>query len=599
MPTSISHLDLFGAPAVSLMPTLRARPEPEEEEGPQQVEAFPEICSGPVIKEEHALILRPYQETWCAACEASFAEFDRVLGVAATGAGKTVMFSSMTSKFVEKGRCLILTDQRDLVDQAVEKLYDTTGIIADKEMAEFKAAARAQVVVATVQTMASRLKKYDPAEFAFVVADEADRSISAQWAKVLNYFGNAGAKILGVTATPNRADKKSLMSFFQVLPEKANIGLFDLIRLNYLSPIKVRTVPLEIDLSKVMQTKGPNGKDFDAEQLDEALTPWLDKICDALEEFAKDKKTLIFVPLVKTSKALVERLRLRNIAAAHVDGETPDREVVKRRFKDWSPSNRDGNTQVLVNAMLLNRGYDEPSIEVIVPLRMTQSAALYQQIVGRGTRKHCPEHRGGTCGCPKAKPFVTVFDFLWQFADNMKPMRPANLIAGTEEQAEAITKRLREKGDMDLEQADLDVAKEQEKRMLDRLRSRKKRRGEYFDALEWAVNMANRDLIEFEPMGEADKRKPSESQMQRLVKAGFVPESIQGRTHAEKILAVLDERKAKGLATLKQVEWVRRAVEEFPDNPLFAGITNPEQTSFRDAGMILDHYFKNKSSWRK
>ena len=252
--------------------------------------------------------LRPYQREAVETTWKMFeGEYRRLLGVAATGAGKTVMFASLAGRVCERaGSTLILADQNELITQAVERVWQTIRVEAQVEQGPVKADRDAPIVVSTIQSMSRRLSRWPADTFELIIADEADKSAATSWARTMKHFGDAErtlnpgdrtTRILGVTATPNRADRRNIMDFFEA--KAFDIDLFELIRQGYLAPITVQTVPLQIDIRAVGQKKG----DYDAAELAVTLAPHFTEICRAIKQHAADRKVLIFWPLIATSEA--------------------------------------------------------------------------------------------------------------------------------------------------------------------------------------------------------------------------------------------------------------------------------------------------------
>lgn len=477
--------------------------------------------------------------------------FPRQLIVMGTGAGKTVTFADMVRRF-HPGRTLILTDQRELIDQAVAKVRATTGIFADVEQGQRFASTEAKCVVATVQTMKTRIAagKYPPDHFALVVCDECDRAVAPQWQAILNHF-DKHAKVLGVTATPDRADKRDILEYFRHLTYE--MPMRELMIRGYLSRIVVRECPLKIDISDVQRIAG----DLNPDQLGKALEKVFGAICEMIKTHAGDRKRiLVFNPLVVTSKRFTDTAQRHGLNAAHIDGSmtTDERNTIKRRFAD-------GETQVLSNPLLLGRGYDEPAIDCIINLRATESRALYQQIVGRGTRIFCPHGCNGPCQHAERKQNLLLLDFLWQFK-GLGPLRPGDLVAPTRDHAAVMTQRFHDastKGKtLELLATDEEAAHVIEEALVRQFAAaaKKKKKHQYFDALEWAANMGVRELVEYESP-DAETEPPTKGQISELKKAGFVLETVKGRDHADKILAVVRARREAGLASFKQVHWLR------------------------------------------
>lgn len=125
-------------------------------------------------------------------------------------------------------------------------------------------------------------------------------------------------------------------------------------------PIKALTVPLKMDLSGV----GVQSGDFKPGDLDSALDPYLYQIADEMAKTCADRKTVVFLPLVKTSQKFRDILCSRGFRAAEVNGESPDRAEILAAFDR-------GEYNVLCNSMLLTEGWDCPSVNCVVVLRPT------------------------------------------------------------------------------------------------------------------------------------------------------------------------------------------------------------------------------------
>lgn len=320
--------------------------------------------------------LRPYQEQSREAVEREWEEGrKRTLLVLPTGTGKTVVFSKIVEDQVKLGdRCLILAHRGELLEQASDKLLKATGLKTATEKAEQTSlGTQAKVVVGSVQTLQreKRLAKFEPEHFNTIVVDEAHHCISEGYQKVLGHFPNA--KVLGVTATPDRGDMKNLGEYFESMAYEYSLN--DAIREGYLSPIKALTIPLKVDLSEVKQQAG----DFSTSDLDTALDPYLEQIADEMVKYCANRKTVVFLPLVKTSQKFKDILNGKGLKAAEVNGASADREKVLKDFEE-------GKYNVLCNSMLLTEGWDCPSVDCVVVLRPTKVRGLYSQMVGRGTR---------------------------------------------------------------------------------------------------------------------------------------------------------------------------------------------------------------------
>jgi superfamily II DNA or RNA helicase len=554
----MGQLDLFAWSADQPAATAIATPAPRPEPAP--LEASAAVMTWAFKEAELRKSLRDYQQGIREATHDHFAAGERRgMVVAATGAGKTICFAALTADVVQ-GECrvLILTDQQDLVDQAIEKLQDVAGIYAAAEQAERSASRSARVVVATVQTMAARLEKYAPNHFTLVVCDECDRAVAPMWQKVLSYFADH-AHILGVTATPKRADRKNILKFFKA--KIYEVGLLELINRGFLVPVFVQQVPITIDLRKA-EEEGTAG-DYDQAEVGHAVEAIFDQVVEALHTHAAGLKTLVFNADVATSKKFVVAAQRGGLNARHIDATSPNRRELKQGFRDWKPGTKNlAAFQVLSNPVLLGRGYDDPSIECIVNLRPTKSVSLSQQIVGRGTRLFCPWGCGGPCEHPERKRRLLVLDFLYQFKE-MGPIKPTALLTDSEDKAremQAVIDGAQQA--LDLRDVMAEAESRMEKALVEAIAAAMKKthgkKGEYYNALQFAATLHLPEIVDYVPETDADAAPVPPKIQKRLSKAGFIPETVPYLGLATRLLAAVEARREAGLASCKQVFWLRK-----------------------------------------
>ena len=294
--------------------------------------------------------LRPYQEE---ARESIFEEWDKgvqkTLLVLPTGCGKTVVFAKVAEDCVRRGnRVLILAHRGELLEQAADKIGKAPGLGCATEKAEQSCLGSwFRITVGSVQTLMreKRLGQFPAGYFNTIIIDEAHHCISDSYQKILKHFDSA--HVLGVTATPDRGDMQNLGQVFDSLAYEYTLP--KAIREGYLSPIKALTIPLQLDLSSVSMQSG----DFKAGDIATALDPYLYQIADEMEKYCKDRKTVVFLPLVKTSQKFKEVLNEKGFRAAEVNGESKDRAEVLEAFDR-------GDYNVLCNSMLLTEGWDCP-----------------------------------------------------------------------------------------------------------------------------------------------------------------------------------------------------------------------------------------------
>lgn len=480
--------------------------------------------------------LRPYQQK---AYNAVFSEWEnnilKTLLVLPTGCGKTIVFAKITEKCVRRGdRVLILAHRGELLDQAADKLKKATGLMSAVEKAEQSCLGSwYRIVVGSVQTLMreKRLSKFANNYFDTIIIDEAHHAISDSYTKVLEHFPDA--KVLGVTATPDRGDMKNLGQVFESLAFEYTLP--KAIKEGYLSPIKAITIPLKLDLSGVSTQAG----DFKASDIDTALDPYLYQIADEMMKYCRNRKTVVFLPLVKTSQKFRDILNAKGFCAAEVNGESTNRTETLEAFDK-------GEFNVLCNSMLLTEGWDCPSVDCVVVLRPTKVRGLYCQMVGRGTR---------LC---EGKTELLLLDFLWH-TERHELCRPAHLICENEEVAKKMTENLAESAGcpVDIEEAESkaseDVVAQREESLAKQLSEMKKRKRKLVDPLQYEMSIQAEDLSSYIPAFGWECAPPSDKQKSALEKLGIFPDEIENAGKAKLILDRLDKRKSAGLTTPKQI----------------------------------------------
>lgn len=482
--------------------------------------------------------LRPYQQE---AREAIFEQWDggvlKTLLVLPTGCGKTIVFAKVTEDCVRRGdRVLILAHRGELLEQAADKIRQSTGLGCAVEKAEETCMGSwFRVVVGSVQTMMreKRLGQFPEDYFQTIIIDEAHHCISDSYQKVLNHFSSA--KILGVTATPDRGDMRNLGSYFESLSYEYTLP--KAIKEGYLSPIKALTIPLKIDMTGV----GVQTGDFKASDISTALDPYLQGIAQEMEKYCKDKKTVVFLPLVKTSQKFRDLLNAHGFRAAEVNGDSQDRSEVLEAFDR-------GEYNVLCNSMLLTEGWDCPSVDCVVVLRPTKVRSLYCQMVGRGTR------------LSPGKDHLLLLDFLWH-TERHELCHPASLICQDEEVAKKMTEHIEQAGcPVDIEEAEKtaaeDVVAQREEALAKQLEEMKRRKKKLVDPLQFEMSIQAEDLSGYVPAFGWEMGPPSEKQKATLEKLGILPDQIENAGKAAKILDRLDKRKEEGLTTPKQIRFL-------------------------------------------
>lgn len=487
------------------------------------------------------ITLRPYQEEARTKIKDEWDKGNKkTLLVLPTGCGKTIVFAMIAADMVKKGkRVLILAHRAELLEQAADKIRKSTGLICSVEKAEESCIGSwFMITVGSVQTLQKekRLSRFSNEHFDVIIVDEAHHCISDSYQKVLNYFNTAN--VLGVTATPDRGDMRNLGQYFESLAFEYTLP--KAIKEGYLSPIKALTIPLKLDLSGVAMQSG----DFKASDLGTALDPYLEQIAKEMSNYCKCRKTVVFLPLVKTSQKFTELLNQAGFRAAEVNGNSDDRAEILKDFDE-------NKYNVICNSMLLTEGWDCPSVDCVIVLRPTKVRSLYSQMVGRGTRLY------------PGKENLLLLDFLWH-TERHELCHPAHLICENEEVAEIVTKKLEDNpGEaLDLEvmekEAAQDVVAQREEALAKVLEEMKKRKKKLVDPLQFEMSIQAEDLSGYVPAFGWEMEPASKEQVKALEKFGIFPDEIECAGKASLILDKLNKRKEAGLTTPKQIRFLEQ-----------------------------------------
>ena len=545
------------------------------------------------------MILRPYQS---AACEAIFKEWqdnDSTLVVMPTGGGKTILFADVIRRVFPR-RALVIAHREELIFQARDKIQRVTGLHADVEMGDYTADVGlfdgSRVVVSTIQTQCSggdgggRMSKFDPQRFGVLIIDEAHHATSQTYRRVIDYYRtNPALKVLGVTATPDRADEEALGQVFQSVAFDYEVQ--DAIHDGWLVPIQQQMVHVEgLDYSSIRTTAGDlNGGDLAAVMEAEKN---LQQMASASLSIIGQRRALVFTASVKAAEMTAEIFnRHRFGMASWVCGKT-DKEQRRTALSDFAA----GKIQVMCNCGVLTEGFDDPGVEVVIMGRPTKSRSLYSQMVGRSTRPlpgvvdgpETPEVRRAAIAA-SVKPSCLVVDFVGN-AGRHKLVTSADILGGkfSEEAIEkAIMKAREARGPVNMTQ-ELDLAEDQlrEQREQARLAEIARRANLVATARFTTQSVDPFDVLHLEPTkarGWDNVKQLTEKQRSMLAKQGINPDQIsfsQGRQLISEIIRRWDGN----LCSFKQAKVLKKYGYE----------TN---VSFENASRIIDALAK--SGWRK
>lgn len=546
--------------------------------------------------------LCPYQVACHDTTISAFERHRRVLNVLPTGTGKTVVFAKVAETMRERGRVLVLAHREELIEQARNKIGAWTSLTTAVEMGQQRAygslGAGADVVVASIQTLSrpARLERFKSGDFGLVIVDEAHHAPAETYQRVIDHF--AEAKVLGMTATPDRLDKTGLETTFDTAGFVYELR--DAIHDRWLVPIRQLIAHIDgLDISSVRTVAG----DFNEQDLEREMIQ-----ADSLHGVAKatvaaagpDRKALVFATTIAHAHALAETFghytdRAGVLALSGQDSDENRKEGL-RRFAN-------GDVRFLVNCLLFTEGFDQPDIGLVAIARPTKSRALYSQMVGRGTRTWCPKGCDGYCDHEERKPDLIIVDFAGN-AGNHALVNCVDILGGNadHEIRARVMRRLAKADAVDV----LSELDEQQRQMAESLRrealeaAKRERERQALEAAkderETTVAFTEVDpfttvfsVLKVRPIaGLKGGLEPTPAQVDELkkhkvdvdLKAAF---KRLDRGQADEILAAIRSRHRNNLCTYKQA----RVLVRFGFNP---------DVSFGNASAIMDALAQN--NWR-
>lgn len=295
-----------------------------------------------------------------------------------TGGGKTIIFSEIAKRYIEKykRKVLILTHRIELGKQTSEVLTEAgiSNKVITSDVKQLPQQSHYASFIALVETLNNRLQENDQflEDIGLVIVDEAHNN---SFRKIFHYFNDVN--ILGVTATPLSSNKK--LPLYQTYNELiVGESISSLIEQGYLC--EGQTFAYDVNLSSLRV--GTNGE-FTVGSHEMLYTQAImqGKLIEAYDEIAKGKKTLIFNAGILTSRAVFETFKSKGYPIRHLDSTFSDRE--RADVLDWFRKTKDG---ILTSVSILTTGFDEPEVEAIFLNRATKSLTLYHQMIGRGSR---------------------------------------------------------------------------------------------------------------------------------------------------------------------------------------------------------------------
>lgn len=422
--------------------------------------------------------LRPYQKAAQEALRKDWKDgLKRLLLELPTGCGKTMTFVLLPRA---GARTLVIVPLIELIGQTVGAIRKLRNCEPDIEQADLSAVPETEFVVASWQTLLrnDRWKKF-VGKVDLVVVDEAHWGFTAQARDVLQGLVEGGARVLGCTATAYRADRVSLLGFYEKI--SYCYSLRQAIDDGFLCPPRVKVHYVKsINLTKAARKAAA---DFHAEELDRILRSEeaLHDVAGLIQQnHVPGRQALVFAHSVKQATLLRDMLLDRHgVVASLVHSYQPDEE-----YRGELKAFMSGERELIINVGILTTGWDHPPVSEIFIAKPTKALNKYTQMVGRGTRAltgildglETPEQRKAAIAA-SPKPYFVIHDLT----DSSRCNQLCSAIDVLSEQTKAIKNKVRDKAEEEVSLDEIDaavaaeVAAEQEMARLEREAERKRR----------------------------------------------------------------------------------------------------------------------------
>lgn len=305
----------------------------------------------------------------------------------ATGTGKTVTAVMDAKRY--GGRVLFVAHTMELINQAFATFKSLWNDVSVGKFADSIKDTESHVICGSIQSVALNLDMFKDDDFDYIIIDEAHHASADTYQKVLAYFNPKF--ILGLTATPERADDTNILEIFKNTAHKLDIQTA--VEIGALVPVRCIRIHTNIDMTKVrFNSVQYNIRDLDVKI---CVTERNQLIVDTWLEYVKNRRTVVFCASVKHAEQVAQLFKDAGVSAVAVSGsmKTSERNEQLAKFAN-------GDVKVLCACDLLNEGWDCPQTEVLFMARPTMSKVLYTQQLGRGMRNN------------EGKDYLMVFDFV-------------------------------------------------------------------------------------------------------------------------------------------------------------------------------------------
>ncbi|PWG16086.1 DEAD/DEAH box helicase [Salibaculum griseiflavum] len=346
--------------------------------------------------------LRPRQKTFVERSVAALASRGNTLGVAPTGAGKTVMLSAVTGEMIGDGaKAGVLAHRDELTAQNRAKFQRVVPAVSTSVIDATEKSWGGDVTFAMVPTLARASNLADMPRLDLLVIDEAHHAVAESYRRIIDRVrdANPDARVFGVTATPTRGDRKGLREVFDNVADQVRLG--ELIASGHLVP--PRTFVIDVGVQEELKSVRKTSADFDMTEVADIMdrAPVTDEVIRHWREKAADRQTVVFCSTVAHAEHVTDAFKAAGIFAALIHGDLSS-DTRKSMLADYAA----GDIRVIVNVAVLTEGWDHPPTSCVVLLRPSSYKSTMIQMVGRGLRTVDPEEHPGI-----VKTDCVVLDF--------------------------------------------------------------------------------------------------------------------------------------------------------------------------------------------
>jgi superfamily II DNA or RNA helicase len=342
------------------------------------------------------MLLRPRQKQFVERSVRALGLHGNTLGVAPTGAGKTIMLSAVVGRMVGAtpkstgAKACVLAHRDELTAQNRSKFGRvnpriTTSVVDAKEKSW-----AGQVTFAMVPTLARAGNLGQLPALDLLVIDEAHHAAADSYRRIIDAAlqRNPECRVYGVTATPNRGDRKGLREVFDNVADQIRIG--ELIASGHLVP--PRTFVIDVGVKDHLTRVRRTAEDFDMAEVEAIMNraPITQAVIGHWREKAGERQTVVFCSTVDHARSVTAAFNAVGVAAGLIQGDMADTDR-----KTTLDAYAAGELRVVVNVAVLTEGWDHPPTSCVVLLRPSSYKSTMIQMVGRGLRTVSPEEHPG------------------------------------------------------------------------------------------------------------------------------------------------------------------------------------------------------------